>query len=374
MNPLIKWPGGKTGEIDKIKPYIPQYKRYIEPFFGGGALFFYLKPDCAAINDISSSLIEYYALIKEQDIRLYNLLLCYNNSFTNLLKVCSDNYSEILNIYRMVENSEIEKSDLQQKLREFTSAFSEKINFGFSEKLLLDSDKFNFQLIKTASDKMLRTVKNNQKKPFNDEDLKNNLLTGFTSGYYMYFRDVFNDINLGRIETPSPQYRAANFYFMREYCYGSMFRYNAKGEFNIPYGGISYNAKNFKTKIDNMFNKEVETIFKNTDIHCSDFEEFFKNLEITANDFMFLDPPYDTNFSDYEGKDFTKLDQERLAYSLKNTQAQFILVIKNTEFIYNLYKDKFKILSFDNQYTYNVRSRNERNVEHLLITNLPVNN
>mgnify|MGYP000541494504 FL=1 len=39
MNPLIKWPGGKSREIDKIKPLIPEHKRYVEPFFGGGALF-----------------------------------------------------------------------------------------------------------------------------------------------------------------------------------------------------------------------------------------------------------------------------------------------------------------------------------------------
>ncbi|MBQ8940432.1 MAG: DNA adenine methylase [Firmicutes bacterium] len=374
MNPLIKWPGGKTGEINIIKPYIPNYNRYIEPFFGGGALFFHLKPDIAAINDISSSLIEYYNLIKTQDKQLYNLLLCYNNSFTNLLKVCSDNYDEILNVYRLLEKSQITKEEVNKFLVEFTKTISKKINSGFSEKLLLDDVKFNSQLIRMSSDKMQRTIKNNKKKPFSKEDLKDNLITGFTSGYYMYFRNVFNDINLGRINAPSIQYKAANFYFMREYCYGSMFRYNAKGEFNIPYGGISYNTKNFKAKIDNMFNKEIENIFKNTDIHCSDFEEFFKNSNLTENDFMFLDPPYDTDFSDYEGKDFTKNDQERLAYSLKKTLAQFILVIKNTDFVYNLYKDDFNILSFDNRYTYNVRSRNERNVKHLLITNLPVDN
>lgn len=59
----------------------------------------------------------------------------------------------------------------------------------------------------------------------------------------MYFRKVFNDINLGKISNQSMQYQAANFYFIREYCYGSMFRYNSKGEFNIPYGGMSYNKK-----------------------------------------------------------------------------------------------------------------------------------
>lgn len=114
MNPLIKWPGGKSGEISKIEPYIPNYNRYVEPFFGGGALFFHLKPNNAAINDISSSLIEYYSLIKKQDRQLYNLLLCYNNSFTNFLKVCSDNYDEILNVYHSLENSEITKECICQ--------------------------------------------------------------------------------------------------------------------------------------------------------------------------------------------------------------------------------------------------------------------
>ena len=69
-----------------------------------------------------------------------------------------------------------------------------------------------------------------KKAPFSDEDLKNNLITGFTSGYYMYFRKIYNDLNLNRIESPSIQYKAANFYFIREYCYGSMFRYNKKTE------------------------------------------------------------------------------------------------------------------------------------------------
>lgn len=53
MKPIIKWPGGKSREIDKIESLIPDYKRYVEPFFGGGALFFHLEPKSAAINDIS---------------------------------------------------------------------------------------------------------------------------------------------------------------------------------------------------------------------------------------------------------------------------------------------------------------------------------
>lgn len=369
MNPLIKWPGGKSGEIDKIIPHIPRYKRYVEPFFGGGALFFHLKPKSAAINDISGSLMEYYSLIKAQDKKLREFLLCYNNSFSNLYLVCESNYSDLLKMYTNLKNGILSKADARKQLQLFTDSIADKVRSGFSEKLLLDESAFTEQLIKMTLDKMTRTVKNEQKAPFSDEDLKSNLLTGFMSGYYMYFRAVFNDLHLGRIDVPSAQYRAANFCFIREYCYGSMFRYNSKGEFNIPYGGMSYNSKNFQTKIDSMFSKDIEELFGKTDIHCSDFEDFFKYAGLSSDDFMFLDPPYDTDFSDYEGKDFTQADQERLAAALRKTPAQFVLVIKNTDFIFSLYEHDFNILSFDNQYTYNVRSRNERNVEHLIITN-----
>ena len=372
MNPIIKWPGGKSREIEKIKPLIPEYDRYVEPFFGGGALFFNLSPKCAAINDISESLIQYYKLIKDQDKQLYDLLICYNNSFSNIVSVCSKETNELLHIFFKLKEGIIQKKELSSTLEDLISSMSDKINSGFSEKLLLNKDEFDSYIHQMVEDKFVRTVANYNKKPFSTENLCENLITGFTSGYYMYFRKVFNDISLGRITDQSIQYQAANFYFIREYCYGSMFRYNSKGEFNIPYGGMSYNRKNMKSKIDNMFNREIDTLFSNTDIHCSDFEEFFDNINLSEKDFMFLDPPYDTDFSDYEGKDFTKTDQERLAYELKKTLAKFILVIKNTEFISSLYEKDFNILSFDKQYSYNVRSRNNRDVEHLIITNLPV--
>ena len=369
---LIKWPGGKSSEISKIQHLIPNYNRYIEPFFGGGALFFHLKPKKAAINDVSQSLMQYYELLKCQDINLYNFLLCYNDSFCNLINVCEQNYKDILEIYNNFSDYSLDKHDLKRQIANLTILLSSNIKSGFYEQLLLDENEFYNFIIKMASDKIVRTSLNNRKKAFSDIDLKNNLITGFISGYYMYFRKIYNDLNLNRVKCPSIQYKAANFYFIREYCYGSMFRYNSKGEFNIPYGGISYNTKNFKSKIKNMFNEDVKNIFSNTDIHCSDFSKFIKDARLTENDFMFLDPPYDTDFSDYDGNSFTKLDQERLYNELKKTISKFILVIKNTDFIHSLYEKDFNILSFNNKYSYNVKSRNNRDVEHLIITNLPV--
>lgn len=369
MKPIIKWPGGKSSEINKINHLFPSFKRYIEPFFGGGAVFFHVQSEKAIINDISEVLTQYYSLIKSQDKHLYNLLTSYNNSFQDLISICDKNYDKILSLYKKANINNLclkEVEDLAKNL-------IDEMSINTQNELILNSVDFQYQIVKNLSDKIMRTIKNNKKTEFISDDLKNNLITGFTSGYYMYFRKVFNDINLNKIEAPSLQYKVANFYFIREYCYGSMFRYNKNGEFNIPYGGISYNKKNFMAKINNMFNEDVENIFKYTDIYNLDFADFFKSINLNEDDFIFLDPPYDTEFSNYEGNDFTLKDQERLANELNNISAKFILVIKNTEFIYNLYKDKFNILSFDNKYSYNVRSRNERSVEHLIITNIQVN-
>lgn len=372
MKPIIKWPGGKSREIEKIAHLIPDFDRYVEPFFGGGALYFHLAPKAAAINDISESLMQYYDLVKAQDETLHQLLLCYNDSFSSLVGECERELPALIHLFFRLKEGSIGKKELHDALEPMIRGLSGKLGSGFSEKLLLDKEAFDAHIHKAVEDKLLRTVSNDIKKPFDSADLCENLITGFTGGYYMYFRQIFNDINLGKAQELSIQYRTANFYFIREYCYGSMFRYNADGEFNIPYGGMSYNRKDMGAKIDNMFNPEVARLFSETEIHCTDFEDFLEKVSLTERDFMFLDPPYDTDFSDYEGKDFTKFDQERLAQALKKTPAKFILVIKNTEFIHSLYEKDFRILSFDKQYTYNVRSRNDRGAEHLIITNLPV--
>lgn len=58
MKPIIKYRGGKSKEIPLLSPYIPQFTgRYIEPFLGGGAMYFHLKPSNAIINDINSRLM-----------------------------------------------------------------------------------------------------------------------------------------------------------------------------------------------------------------------------------------------------------------------------------------------------------------------------
>ncbi|MBP3777454.1 MAG: DNA adenine methylase, partial [Prevotella sp.] len=62
----IKYRGGKSKEINNFIEFIPnQYDRYIEPFAGGAALFFYLAPNAALINDINSRLVNFYSAVRE---------------------------------------------------------------------------------------------------------------------------------------------------------------------------------------------------------------------------------------------------------------------------------------------------------------------
>lgn len=66
MKPIIKYRGGKSKEINNFIEFVPnQYDRYIEPFAGGAALFFYLAPNAALINDINSRLVNFYSAVRE---------------------------------------------------------------------------------------------------------------------------------------------------------------------------------------------------------------------------------------------------------------------------------------------------------------------
>jgi len=65
LKPGLKYRGGKSREISLFEKYIPQdFECYFEPFFGGGALFFYLEPKKAIINDVNQRLMTFYTHLR----------------------------------------------------------------------------------------------------------------------------------------------------------------------------------------------------------------------------------------------------------------------------------------------------------------------
>ena len=72
---MIKYRGGKLKEIPYFRKYIPsEYDTYIEPFFGGGAVFFDLEPSKAIVNDINSDLILFYREIQNNYFEVHSQL------------------------------------------------------------------------------------------------------------------------------------------------------------------------------------------------------------------------------------------------------------------------------------------------------------
>lgn len=74
-SPLIKWAGGKRQLLDRIDEHMPkQYGDYYEPFLGGGALFFHLRPQNATINDLNPALVNLYVRVRDE-LGIYEQLL-----------------------------------------------------------------------------------------------------------------------------------------------------------------------------------------------------------------------------------------------------------------------------------------------------------
>ena len=258
LKPLIKWSGGKSDEIKQFEKYLPiNYETYIEPFVGGGSLYFYLSPNKAVISDVHIELIDLYKSIGEgKSNEIYNFML---------------------------ENP-------------------------------------------------------------NDEET------------YYKIRDkmVIND----KLDN------AKRFYYQRKTSFRGMLRYNKAGKFNIPFG--RYKTINY----NELQNKKYEELLSRTEILNKDFEYVFENYN-NENNFMFLDPPYDSEFTDYGYCQFGKEEQKKLAKLFKETKIKCLMVIGKTKFIEELYKD-YIVDEYEKKYKFKLyagRVGDEINTKHLVIKN-----
>lgn len=76
--PVVKWAGGKGQMLNILLPKIPEsYNKYIEPFVGGGALFFAERPEQAIISDANPELINLYRVIASKTDALIESLKPY---------------------------------------------------------------------------------------------------------------------------------------------------------------------------------------------------------------------------------------------------------------------------------------------------------
>jgi DNA adenine methylase len=367
MKALLKWPGGKGRELKFILPHIPNsIENYYEPFFGGGAVYFNLntvKNSCY-VNDMSDELINFYQLIKKQNVSFFDHLKMLNYNWDLLKEFYLNEKVKLVLLY----DDFYKGNKLEIDLNDYINIISLKISSKLEQNKLRQSI-LEIEINKSLINKFKRTKSLEIKKgrlPI--EDLHKIFLSALKSAYYTFVRELYN--NPSKFLVCKEEFSAI-FLFIRMYCYSGMFRYNSSGKFNVPYGGIGYNNNSLKKKIEYFSSSLLVKKFKNTYFESLDFEKFLSSKKLSSNDFIFLDPPYDTEFSTYAQNEFSRSDQTRLAdYLIKGVKAKWMLVIKSTDFIINLYENKnLTISSVDKKYNVSFMNRNVRDVSHLIIRN-----
>lgn len=96
VKPILKWAGGKSQMLDVLLPKVPaHYGKYIEPFFGGGALFFALRPENAVIADSNPELVNLYTQVRDHVVEVIAILTGYKNEQEQFLKVRSLDWTKL---------------------------------------------------------------------------------------------------------------------------------------------------------------------------------------------------------------------------------------------------------------------------------------
>ena len=282
VKPMIKYRGGKSREIPWIEKYLPRFRgRYVKPFFGGGALFFYLEPRSAIINDINHRLMSFYRAVRDDYQALHG------------------------------ELDELERMYAANRL---------------------------------AFERLKEIHPNGRVKDKNEE-------------LYYHLRAQFNG-------TEERAYSEASlYYFINKTAYSGMIRYNAAGEFNVPFGRYSH----LNTR---MVTESHSRLLQRTEIFSRDYSDIFSMC--TEDDFVFLDPPYDCIFSDYgnleDQSGFNADEHERLASAFHDLPCKAMMIIGRTPLTESLYRNQI-IDSYAKSYAVNIRNRFKAGATHIIVTN-----
>lgn len=97
--PLVKWVGGKRQLVPELLKHVPaRYGRYFEPFVGGGALFFEMRPALAVLGDANERLVRTYKAVRDDAAAVISLLGTYRYEkefFYHLRGVDIDRHSDV---------------------------------------------------------------------------------------------------------------------------------------------------------------------------------------------------------------------------------------------------------------------------------------
>ena len=141
--PFLRWAGGKRWLVSKHMDLFPKtYNRYIEPFLGGGSVFFRLLPKKAILADLNSELITTYKTIQEDPDLLIKTLKKHANKH-------SEEYYYHMRNKQLRSQKEIAARFIYLNRTCFNGIYRVNkqgqfnVPFGKKEKILLETDNFH---------------------------------------------------------------------------------------------------------------------------------------------------------------------------------------------------------------------------------------
>lgn len=144
--------------------------------------------------------------------------------------------------------------------------------------------------------------------------------------YYYKARERFNQ--LIRDGKYTGKEAAELFYYLNRTGFNGLCRFNKKGEFNVPFG--SYKKITYTLDFRAYALALANYTFVSGD---------FRNLNYHHTDFIYADPPYDVEFTEYSPGGFSFNDQRDLAEQLAQHPGPVLISNQATARIVNLYKD-----------------------------------
>lgn len=268
--PFLKWAGGKAQLLGQLSKWLPaDFETYVEPFLGGGALFFRLMPNKAILADLNTELMNVYRVI-QSDARL---------------------------LMEKLDTHEPKKRDKE------------------------------------------------------------------------YFYEVRDDLVPEELD---PVSRAARTIFLNKTCYNGLYRVNAEGRFNVPFGRYKnpmlYDEANLLA---------VSQTLQGKLLMAADYQRTVGYAR--AGDFVYLDPPYQplsktANFTSYTSGSFTESNQKELASAfseLDERGCKVLLSNSATSYVKEIY-DGYEFVSVKATRAISSKAETRGEIEELLILNYKV--
>lgn len=297
------WAGGKNKMLEKYQPHLPEnFSSYVEPFFGGGAMFIwaYEKNPSASfvINDINEHIIGIYEAVKND---------C--DKFLEKMNELQSMYLPLPGPDKIETNKELQK---KHKMKE--------------------RGRFDWSKI------------------YNEEPSRRH--------FYFSLRDeyAFDYSKWNKTE------EAAVLYFLMKTGFNGVWQLNANtnGRFGTPCGLLNQKDAVYDKQNVLLWKKALQ----NTTICCGDFKNTLSYVD--ENTYVFLDPPYRGSFADYGTKSDDEFQEEVIDFlnDCKNNGAYGLL--SNRHIGDNFFIDRLKdnvLEYFDVTYTAGRRKKTENGFE-----------